>query len=192
MPRRLMAVAGGAAIAAAALAVGCTGRTLAPTPVVETSASGSALLATASSSKTLYFLTFSGDIQSGPLGPIALNPNNPWVGLNLNSATLTLPSGELHGSGCPGVGTTNWGGNVGPWTGDLDIRQKGNLTHLGFQVSVAGSITLNLAINHNATSSTSGGKFLLTFTNARAYLGASSPDPAADPCVTFTVTATPQ
>ena len=181
-----------AAIFLLAVAAGCGYRALAPTPVgAGASASLSPLGATASSSTTLYKLTFTGDIQSGPLGPIALNPNNPWRGVSIGNATLTLPvSTDL--AGC-GLDRTNWGGDAGIWMGGLVIQQRGDFTHLGFQVSVNGSVTLNLAVNDpSATSSASGVQFFLKFFNAKAYLGASSPDPAADPCVTFTVTATPQ
>ena len=177
-----------AAISLAALAAACADRTLAPTPI-ETGASPSVLAAKGGGSNT-YTLRFSGDITSGSLGPVALNPNNPWRGISIGNATLTLPvSTDLAGCGSDG---TNWGGNAGIWTGDLVIQQRGDFTHLGFQVSVGGSITLNLAVNDPGTSSASGGQFFLKFVNAKAYVGATSPDPAADPCVTFTVTATPQ
>jgi hypothetical protein len=51
---------------------------------------------------------------------------------------------------------------------------------------------VNVAVNHATTSSASGDVFVLSFTNATALVGANSPDPLADPCVSFSITATPQ
>lgn len=192
------------ALLAAAFALGCGDQPIktGPTPLAQSPSSLAVQAATSKTqtavSKTLYNITFTGDITSGPLGPIALNTTNPWGSVRLDSATLTLPVAvDLSGTACGRPDPTNWGGNAGTWTAPLVVKKgsNGNFTHLGFQGPVvvgSTSYILNLAVNSNATSSTSGGAFILQFTNALAQLGASSPDPAADPCVTFVITATPR
>lgn len=175
------------AVAVAATSVACERSATAPTPVAS-GAVPAAAGAEAKAPRPLYFLSFSGDITSGSLGPVALNSADPWRGISLKGVTLTLPN-TVDLAGCSDDGSS-WRSNAGDWTGDLVIQDRGNFTHLGFLS--AGGALLNLAVNHDADSSKSGTSFLLTFTNAKALVGLGSPDPAADPCVTLTITAKPQ
>jgi hypothetical protein len=50
---------------------------------------------------------------------------------------------------------------------------------------------LNLLVRESSSKIESGG-FTLTFDTAQSMVGASSPDPTTDPCVTFTITAHPR
>ena len=139
-----------------------------------------------------YDLSFAGDITDEM--PVQLNPNTPFKGFKLNNAVLALPSGET-GAGCPQSSSAGWGGNVGTWTGTLTIKQGTSSSTLQFFATSPSypSKELKLQITTNQKEATDGsGVITLAFPCVKALVGLpTSPDPAADPWVTFTITATP-
>src|SRR3990172_2310581 len=131
-----------------------------------------------------YDLSFTGNIAAEM--PVQLNPNTPFKGFKLNNAVLILPAGET-GAGCP-PSSAGWGGNTGTWTGTLTIKQGTSSSTLQyFSTSPTyPSNELKLQITTNQKETTETGVIKLAFPCVRALVGLpTSPDPAADPWVTF-------
>jgi len=182
----------------ALLAVSCSESTSSPTDLNSDSAAApsSSLGATAPSAAksgglASYDLSFAADITAEMA--VRLNPNTPFKGFKLNNAVLTLPSGGT-GVGCLQSSSAGWDGNAGTWTGTLTIKQGTSSSTLQFFATSPSypSKELKLQITTNQKETTVAGVITLAFPCVKALVGLpTSPDPGADPWVTFTITATP-
>jgi hypothetical protein len=171
--------------------------------------------------KVEYTIQLQGDINSDLL-TVRFPSGQPFAAASIEGVRLTFPSGILtgsgpdgrfNGSGCtrtePGVDPNrlnSWGRNAGTYQGRLSLfLAPGDgfvlgQAHIDFQghlvqegSSEPGPFT-NVAVNQfpSLPPTQAGPSTVLTFRNAQALTGSLGPEPGADPCVTFTITATPR
>jgi hypothetical protein len=176
---------------------------------------------TALQGKLDYTLQIEGDLVAGPL-LARFAPGQIFASYTVENVRLTLPAGILSGagpdgrfsgSGCtytePGVDPNRentWGRNAGTYQGRLNgfllptegfVGGQSHIDFQGFLVKEDAStppVFLNLAVNQFPAQplKQSGASTALSFRNAQALTGFQSADGGADPCVRFTVTATPR
>lgn len=168
-------------------------------------ASSEPALAARGGSQTLYTFTFDSGILADPTHPFATlaNTGDPFFGTpSGNPVYLTVPASSAgnaavchaDGSGL-GATTTNWGGYVGIWKGEIRISAKGGKSQFWYRgTREDGSGLLYLVVNDPAVKSNN--NLTLTFTNARGLVSAFSmpdggPFDPQDRCLTFSIVATP-
>jgi hypothetical protein len=184
--RRILA----ALLLAAGITAGCD---LDPTVPGTTPAPGEARLSKKKSktSTTPHTLQFSTDITSEPIPNVMLDPNSPLTNVAHSTTPITLPDVlELLGCGAEGG---NWTPYAGNWTGYLALTGDGSTATLNFTAYAADGTPFWLSVDGAATTQKVGTATVLTFTDVTAMAKLDQePLVIIFPCVTFSITATPQ